>query len=133
MDEGMRSSEDLAVIEAESKLVELIGGATRLSTLQQMLAGFASEEAGGGLRAIETSTHIFSRQAEVISQLQADITADGVEAAIARFPEVSSGEIVTEKYGIALKVQEFLDKKALREKGDAVDLDLSEKEVDLVI
>lgn len=132
MAEDMRSAEDLAVLEAESKLVELLGGANNLPTLQQMLTSFASEEISGGLRTIETSTHIFSRQAKAIEQLIVDIKTEGVEAAIARFPEVSTGDVLVEKYGIAETVRRFLNKIALGEK-EGVDVDLTQQEVDIVI
>ena len=134
MAEGMRTAEEIAIIEAESNLVEMIGGANNLPTLLQMLTGFASEEAGGGLRAIETSTHIFSRQAAILEQLIADVRAEGAEAVLTRFPQVSTGAEVVEKYGIALKVRSFLEKRTIAEKGDEVDFDLTkEEELDLLI
>lgn len=127
MTEGFRSRDEQAVLEAESQLVPLINGTKNLATLQQTLYAWSINEAEGGLRTLETTTHIFSKQADALEQLITIAKTEGAEAAIAQMSDLG----VTEKYGIALKARDFLEKRAVSEKQGEVDFDPTKTEDDL--
>jgi hypothetical protein len=135
MAEGMLSVEDRAIIEAESNITEFVGGTISLGKLQQLLAAYASEEAGGAMRLIETRTQIFSEQAAILKQLIIDRNTNGAEAALASFPFVSTGEEVKQKYGIAKMARKFLEERAVLQSSEKVDFDptKAEEELDLII